>query len=66
MTENSIQALNNKNFSQFDHFVQGIKRNIYDDFFWAPGTSFRKKSSYTSNESYLTGEYDCVSKVWKV
>ena len=64
MTENSIPALNNQQISLFDHFVQGIKINVYDDFFWLPGTFFRKILSYTSNESYVAGEYDYVSKIW--
>ena len=63
MTENSIPVLNNKNCSHFDHFIQGIQKNIYDDLLWAPGTFFQKILSYTSNESYLTGEYDCVSRI---
>ena len=64
MTENSIPALNNQQISLFDHFVQGIKINVYDDFFWAPGTFFRKILSNTSNESYVAGEYDYVNKIW--
>ena len=53
MTENSTPALNNQQISLFDHFVQGIKINVYDDFFWAPGTFFRKILSNTSNERYV-------------
>ena len=64
MTENRILVLEDQHFSPFDHFVQGIKIVVYDDFFWAPGTFFRKILSNISNESYVAGEYDYVSKIW--
>ena len=42
MTENSIPALNNQQISLFDHFVQGIKIVVYNDFFGRPVHFFEK------------------------
>ena len=42
MTENGVPALNNQHFSPFDHFVQGIKIVVYNDFFGHPVHFFKK------------------------